>query len=448
MEIETEEEGQLPPTFSLRLEAQSHAIDTKQKKSNVSVEGITILSSTVEGNSIILDTEVIVRSSSKLDLKSKGKQVPKPGVVKTRLNVAAVLANRSIPQRPVASGLVALELGGGSRPLSGMAKNLSMLHAKHTKLGPLSVELSLTSALCLSATSVDGPSNGNTMVSLTMQHSNTHSEPVTVTNIALHPGHSRQDSLSLTNKSMPGGSVVDMSNRVKWGYVPQTAPELPLTLQPFEAFSIILNIQATDIASSKTYASPVSVTAVVGQDSLTSRRPQSVVTTDAQWTTGRVAIEPSNAFRIELSLRESTCQVGAPFSVNCRVENLAEETRDLLLVMPKGGNENEDYDEDDDVNPPVVSDANGYSFGVWGLSSGDDKDALSFSKDELLAMDAAIMLGEVKGQQSVNAEIRFVPLKEGPLRIPDFKLYDKRDEEWYSCAHKLCVVASSDGAKD
>lgn len=437
-----EQDIHVSSTFSLRLEAQCHNFDEEDDRGPVTIESITILSTTVEGNSIILDTEVIVRASSQVSELKGGTQ---SGVIDTRLAVTAVLADRSKQQRPLASGLVALELGGGNLPFSGLAKTALNSRDKQARLGPLSIDLSMTSALLLSSKSVGGTSNGSTMVSLTMKHSNTHPEPVTITNIALHPGHSRKDFLSLRDRSMPGGerSVVDMSTQVRWGYAPQTAPELPLVLHPYEAYSVIITIHATDYAKSQTFASPVSVTAVVGKDE-SSRRPQAVVTTDAQWTTGRVAIEPSSdAFRIDMSLREPTCRVGAPFNVSIRVLNLSDETRDLLLITPKAGDKADHSSE----HEPVVSDVNGHTFGVWGLS-GDESVPSSLNDGELLAVDAAIMLGEVKGLQSVAAEIRFVPLREGPLRVPDFKIYDKKEGKWYSCAHKLCVVATNDGPKD
>ena len=238
------------------------------------------------------------------------------------------------------------------------------------------------------------------MVSLTMKHSNTHSEPVTITNIALHPAHSRQDALYLKDRSMPGGerSVIDMSNHVKWGYAPQTEPQLPLVLLPHEAYSVIIHVEAMNDSRSQTFASPISITAVVGDEAESSRRPNAVVTTDAQWTTGRVTVEPSDAFRIELNLRESNCCVGAPFVVSVRVCNLSEVTRDLLLVMPKSGDAK--ADSKDPSIPPAVSQANGYTFGVWGLSGDENisSDVNSNDEQDLIAVDAALKLGEVKGQ--------------------------------------------------
>lgn len=431
--------------FLFRLEAQCHPVEKGAPA--VTVEGITILSITVEGNSILLDTEVIVRAPFKSESKTSKNPKPKsieshPGVLNTRLELTAVLADRKEQQIPVASGLVALELGGGSRPFSG---NMFGIHSQQTRLGPLSIDLSLTHALKLSSRSVGGPSHGITIVSLTMKHSNTHSEPVTITNIALHPGHSRHDALFLKDRSMPGGerSVVDMSKNVKWGYAPQTEPHLPLVLQPHEAYSVILHVDATDNVQRRSLASPISVTAVVGDEiESSSRRPHAVVATDAQWTTGRVAVEPADAFRIELNLRESTCYVGAPFSLSVKVLNLSETTKDLLLVVPKADT-GAKTERKESTNPPAVSQASGYTFGVWGLSGDENSSPGANIKDQdLLAVEAAVVLGEIKGQHSVDSEIRFVPLRDGSLDVPDFKIYDKTEGKWYSCAHKLCVVAS------
>mmetsp|Transcript_14643 Transcript_14643/g.22349 ORF Transcript_14643/g.22349 Transcript_14643/m.22349 type:complete len:95 (-) Transcript_14643:76-360(-) len=67
------------------------------------------------------------------------------------------------------------------------------------------------------------------------------------------------------------------------------------------------------------------------------------------------------------------------------------------------------------VNSAVVSEVNGYTFGVWGLSEDDDGTSRHNRDHELLAVDAALLLGEVKGQHSVDAELCFVPLRKGTL---------------------------------
>jgi hypothetical protein len=112
--------------------------------------------------------------------------------------------------------------------------------------------------------------------------------------------------------------------------------------------------------------------------------------------------------------------------------------------MPKEG-DNTKVDSKEPSIPPAVSQANGYTFGVWGIS-GDEKissDAKGNNEQDLIAIDSALTLGQVKAQHSINSEIRFVPLRDGSLRIPDFKIYDKTAGKWYRCNHKLSVVALS-----
>lgn len=97
--------------------------------------------------------------------------------------------------------------------------------------------------------------------------------------------------------------------------------------------------------------------------------------------------------------------------------------------------------ENHSFNTAVVSEVNGYTFGVWGLSGDDDGTTRHHRDHELLAVDAALLLGEVKGQHSIEAELRFVPLREGTLDVPNLKLYDKRGCKWYNCVHTLKIVA-------
>lgn len=94
-------------------------------------------------------------------------------------------------------------------------------------------------------------------------------------------------------------------------------------------------------------------------------------------------------------------------------------------------------------NTAVVSEVNGYTFGVWGLAGDDDGTTRHHRDHELLAVDAALLLGEVKGQHSIEAELRFVPLREGTLDVPNLKLYDKRGGRWYNCVHTLKIVAAA-----
>ena len=147
-----EDEQRTLPTSTLLLEVQSREKDGLKA---VLVEGITIHSCIVEGNSILLYTEVVVR----------------PGTyyresVKTTLEVTAILAHCKpmTEQRQIGSGLFALELGGGSLPLSGTTEHSSNRHTNDIRQGPVSICVSLTHALKISVKSVAGASHGNTLV--------------------------------------------------------------------------------------------------------------------------------------------------------------------------------------------------------------------------------------------------------------------------------------------
>jgi len=93
------------------------------------------------------------------------------------------------------------------------------------------------------------------------------------------------------------------------------------------------------------------------------------------------------------------------------------------------------------VNAAVVSEANGYTFGVWGISAGDNGTVQLNRDHELLAIDTALVLGDLQGQHAVDAELRFVPLRSGRLKVPNFKLYDKAANRWYNYAHDFCIIA-------
>lgn len=517
-------------------------------------------------------------------------------------------------------GLLALELGGGAAlpsPLLTSPSNRTDRRGnadRRTTTSPVFLTLSLTEALSVSVKEIGGAraAAGATLVSLIVSHSNSHDEDVTVTNIALHPGHSRlwqppppstttqppppsssaPDDRTVTTasstavasgvglaggrpprppghipaisndaaapappvssfqtgrpphaaflpsgRSMPGGqhSVIDMSRAVRWGYAPGTAPDLPLVIKPHEAYATVIQIDAGEELRSRAFWSPVAVTALVGGDddgddddnhekaktptggegtseggkgdgttaAAVRRKSLVVASTDARWTTARVAWEPADAFRVDMSLAESRCKVGAPLVVTLRVLNLSHESRDLMLLMakdeegrssaptsggggggglahrggrvvgrhhphhrqhqqhppprhyrppqqgagrqssPTQGGPNPPPTPSGGVNTAVVSEVNGYTFGVWGLSGDDDGTTRHNRDHELLAVDAALLLGEVKGQHTIEAELRFVPLREGTLDVPNLKLYDKTGGRWYNCVHMLKIVAGA-----
>ena len=228
-----------------------------------------------------------------------------------------------------------------------------------------------------------------------------------------------------------------MTKSVQWGFMPRTELRLPLTLHPHDAHSTILVIDAGEKNDSRSFLSPVSVTGVVG-------RQRVVVNSDSQWTTELVAVEPADAFRITMSVgRSAEVRVGEPFVISLKIFNLSFQSRDLMLVV---ANEDERKARDHNlkekaVNSGVVSESHGYTFGVMGIAPEDDGTARLFRDHDLLAVDGGLVLGKVLGQHAVDANLRFVPLAEGSLCFPKWKLYDTATGTWYSCNHNLSVVA-------
>ncbi|KAL3791053.1 hypothetical protein ACHAW5_002830 [Stephanodiscus triporus] len=371
---------------------------------------------------------------------------------------------------------------------------------------PLRVHATLVRPLRLRVREACGArgASGSTLVEVTVEHpTEHHDEDVTVTGVSFHPGQSRlwvgeeedyfdggdgdsgvddgandggdggrvdgpslrgagtstssyASSLSrgrkddrrrradVEGKSMQGGelSVIDMSRRVRWGYAPGSAPDLPLVLGPHEAFATVMQIDAGEDVRSRAFLSPISVNATIGDGG-----ERIMVAADARWTSSRVGVENSDAFRVDMSLRgglATACRVGAPLVVSLRVLNLSMEPRDLMLLMAKDGEGRESglrwerpaaegrrirrtgrvdggggirkllhqnlkdpsrAKESHRFNTAVVSEVNGYTFGVWGLSGDDDGTTRHHRDHELLAVDAALLLGEVKEKGHSTCQI-------------------------------------------
>ena len=386
------------------------------------------------------------------------------------------------------------------------------------------LNLSILPAFLVSVREISSASSttGVTLVSLVIYHSNVHNENVTITNIALHPGHSRlyiesstknhfssgvSETTVNSTKAMLGGedAVINMTKSVRWGYASGTAPALPLILKPHEAVATVLQINANEIMMERVFVSPICIRAAVGEmepseeeqvphshsyDTFRTKHGKSastvMVTTDTRWNTAPIAVGSTDAFRVSLSINESVCNVGAQVVVSLKILNLSTKPKDLMLMMAKtesgkqqeseflqkgdvhegisyvGGNmktgastigmsgasagnskETQNTNIENEVNNPVVSLVNGYTFGCYGLV-GDDDGTIRYARDhDLLAVDAILLLGEVKGQLATEAELRFVPLREGPLAIPNLQLYDKYEDKWYDCFHTLKIVAMS-----
>lgn len=433
------------------------------------VEGVTILSTRVgdvsktDEDSIYLNTEIVIRVSRGHE--NEKNDADENSKVKTNLEVTAVLIRRSKSLEPTVTAFDALQSFSMHGSLDhSINRNLILTE---TRLNPpIVLHVELTHALSISVKSVDGPRMGHTFLSLTMTHSNTHHQPVIITSIALHPGHARykllvdpvdekNDTLvdTTNNLSSSGSFMADMSRSVKWGYATGSDPHLPFKLERNEAYSTILTVDASDDVLCRSCSCPLSITATIGSKDH-DRRHYVVVAVEANWSTSRAALEPTDSFRVELSVdTEHPIVVSTPLTVFVDVYNLCSETRQLMLFVDNPSPQRHiATTPNSTVNASksvVLSEKGGYKFGVWGLSSPIQSAGSTFNRDtpeeqqhDYLAIDVALLLGEVKGQTSTKAKLRIIPLREGTLRIPNFKLVDNRSGKQYYCIHRFHVVVA------
>jgi hypothetical protein len=260
-----------------------------------------------------------------------------------------------------------------------------------------------------------------------------------------------------------------MTQSVQIRTTDKTELDLPLTLYPWETYSTVICITASEEMQSRFFVCPLSVTgAVVFNDNKktdggaigdssnvdhddtieqNNNGCRVVVSGEAQWCTMRVAVEPEDAFRLELTTPDFVVERGKPIVVSVRIFNLNIESRNVMLLVAKERQhvsttpKSSSQDDNSAANTAVVSEADGYTFGVWGIAEGDDGTARLHRDSDLLSIDSSLVLGDVQGQHAVDAELRFVPLRLGLLKIPDLKIYDQSAKRWYNCVHSLCIVA-------
>ena len=385
------------------------------------VETVKLLSTRLEGTSVIFDSDIIVLVS-----RPGGTQINSGDAsgVKAALDVSAVLMEKIAGEVVPMGGLL------GGVHLHPVPKR----RVRFTRTPPFTLHASLTHALSLSAKSVSGPSMGQTFLALTIRHSGTHTEAITITNVALHPSHSQEGDAG--DRTLP---VADTSKIVKWGYAPRSDPKLPLTLTQHEAFSTILVVDAAQDSKCRTFCCPVSVTAVLGQTDLHNNRHryQVVAAATTTWETSKAVIEPSDGFRIDLSLGQQDCSVGAPLTVNVKVRNLSAQTRDLMLLVSgsDAGAEEPDVAVVGDEGQVYSSKKDGYKLSVEGLSV--DGSSMEGAARELVSVDDAYCLGVLQSLSTTEALLRFIPLRKGSLTIPNLQLVDRKSGKRYTCLHKL-----------
>jgi hypothetical protein len=380
------------------------------------VESVSILSTRIDedGNSIVMETEVIFRVSSVDEALAEGAGIMDPleaSKVKANLDITAAMIEKDplLSTAPLDES-VRRDLKSALRTLPHRDDPLI------SRTPPLSLQVALIHALELQIRSVPGPTMGHTLVAIQMAHSNRHPYLLRITNIALHPEASSTVATSLTGS--------DIKNSVQWNFVPEQAyASFPLILPRNEAHSTILSVNATNDACAGLCSGPLTISLEIGSN----HRPI-VITTDVNWTTRCIALEESNLFRISLNLEKQDgthIVVGSPFTVALEIANLSSEARHLKLLL-----DNNDNKLAEKGRWTVVSERDGQKFSLGG----PDGDRY------LLPMDTALLLGDVKGLSSAHAKLRLIPLQKGTFSIPNFKLVDSRTGNRYQCVHKLRAV--------
>lgn len=407
------------------------------------VEDVRILSTKIEEDksSLSMQTEVAIRVSlSKATITTDDDQTTNNhhhqtqlGDVKASMNIGASFAE-FYSTAELDRGSSALKLLDALNHQSDSLLNATPKPVV-TSLAAIPIQVTLTQALEIAVRSVPGPIMGHTFLSLSMRHTNTHEKPVTITSIALHPGvswYSRPAEPTASPRkyinSNNNSTIVvteDMSSVVQWGYAPGCAPDLPLTLQPHQATAVCLTIDASQDTMSRLCACPVFITAdvVLGRE----ERHEIVATSQARWQTARTAVEPADAFRVDLRLEanDERLVVGSPVTIALQIANMHSEVKQLMLLVdqPLGSGK-----------WSIVAEKGGQKFGLVG---GEEDRA------GLMVVDNALILGEVKGHGSKDAHIRIIPLEEGTIDIPNFKLIDSRTGKRYACIHKLQALVEA-----
>ena len=236
----------LPPTIRNFKGSASVAFEVKSSQTDedvaneVTVEGVSILSCSIKNLVVTFKTKVTVRataSTAALAVDSSSRFTSSPQRTTTMTNSAEAalkplqreehnvstslqitpvftientstsqsrnenLFNESSSNNDFNPDFTALELAAipdqmqsNNKATSGVLSTRND-RSHEVRLSPVIIDVSLTNAFAIAVTGVSGPKGrmGNTLISLTIQHSKTHELPVTITNISVHPGHSRHN---------------------------------------------------------------------------------------------------------------------------------------------------------------------------------------------------------------------------------------------------------------
>jgi hypothetical protein len=399
-----------PSRFSLSIEAKITLTFGSGEAVTATVEGVSVITYKIDGDSVFFDTEILMLVSRK----GEGGTPTDESFVKTNLEVTVVLSEKK--QKSEITPYVSLDnlsLGG----FRNVDKDFSRSLVQRTRLNPITLLVSLTHAFSITTRSISGTSMGRTLVAINICHSNTHNEKVVISNITLHPGNSQQ--YQPGSHSAYEDQLYDMSNNVRWSFVKECSVNLPLILKPQEIISTVILIEATKDEYFRRFRCPISVSGTVGSTDRIIRKCKSIAASEVEWTTTQAASESSEAFRVDMDLQCKDVLLGSAFAVALKISNISGQKRDIRLeLLP-------------DAKPANSSSLDGTRPGARGQGT---------SVDALIPIDSTVSLGELGGKTQTEVVLRFIPTKPGTLLLPRFALVDCRTKKEYHCVHNFKVV--------
>jgi hypothetical protein len=401
------EVGSEPSRFSLSIEAKVTLTFGSGEAVSATVEGVSVISYKIDGDSIYFDTAILMLVSRKGE----------PGMpsnttfVKTNVEVTALMLEKK--KRSEISPYSVLD-GINLGEFRSVEKDTSRSLVQRTRLSPITLLVALTHAFSITTRSISGGVAGRTLVAINMCHSNTHNEKVVISNITLHPGNSQQ--LHPATQSAYDDDLYDMSNNVRWSFVKECSVDLPLILKPHDVVSTVIAIEATVDEVYRTFRCPVSVSGTVGSKDRLLRNFKSIAASEIEWTTSQAASDASEAFRVDMKLHSASIQLGSAFAVTLNIANISGQKRDIRLeLLP-------------DSAQPAARNTNSSQL------------SQAVTENALIPIDSTLSIGELSGKARTEVTMRFIATKSGTLRLPSFALVDCKSCKEYHCLHDMRVV--------
>ena len=374
-----------------------------------------------------------------------------------------VLSQMSQERHALAIGLRDLHLGHSQQSSFGPSAAYNLKHTatsthhvvtKTRLTPPILCQVGLNHALSVESRSMNGPTLGETWIALNISHSNTHSYPVTITNVTLHPAFSQ--SYAATTSRVGEAPVVDMSQNVHWRFLDgcSRTTKFPKILQPNDAYSTVLYLTAEEDIMSRKFTSPISVTAAIYEETLapaTSKRTTEIVAVaQGEWTSAKRPVAASDSFCVDITLPDpETVTVGKIFSLSLSIYNLGPEHKDLKVLVLSSTRDKSESESSPQGTCIVFENPDITKLVLGSSTSGEDVDIgrKHLWEKQLLAVDDSCFVGPIKSLERVDAQLRFIPLRAGTCHVPNLELASLGGKEQegpasiYSCLHNLEVVA-------